>query len=81
METLSRFIDNLVALIIQPLVGLLMALALAFFLYGAAMFILNAGDPEGRKKGRSALIWGLIGLFIMTSVWGILNALTGTFNF
>lgn len=79
MQVLSNFIGKLVDLIIQPLVGLLFALALAFFVYGAAMFILNAGDSEARKKGKDALIWGLIGLFIMSSVWGILNVLTNTF--
>lgn len=80
MNKLEIFIGNVVNLIIQPLITLLFALALAFFLWGLAMFVLNAGDPDGRKKGRDALIWGIVGLFIMTGVMGILAAVTGTFE-
>lgn len=80
MQSLSQFIAGLVTLIINPLIGLLFALALAYFLWGAAQFILNAGNEEGRKKGKDALLWGLIGLFIMSSVFGILNIVTSTFK-
>lgn len=80
MQNLSQFIAGVVTLIINPLIGLLFALALAYFLWGAAQFILNAGSEEGRKKGKDALLWGLIGIFIMASVFGILNVVTSTFG-
>lgn len=79
MQTLSAFLANIVEFIINPLIGFLFALALAFFVWGAAQFILNAADSEGRKKGKNALIWGLVGLFIMTGVFGILRIVVGTF--
>lgn len=74
------FLNNLVALIIQPLVNLLFALAVVYFLFGASKFILNAADSKGREDGKQALIWGLVGLFIMSAVWGILGVLTKTFG-
>ncbi|MFQ5540873.1 MAG: hypothetical protein ACE5F4_01350 [Candidatus Paceibacteria bacterium] len=80
MEQLSLFIGNFVRLIINPLIGLLFALALAYFVWGGAQFILNAGSEEGRKKGKQALLWGLIGLFVMASVFGILRVVTATFG-
>jgi len=80
MQNLSQFIAGVVTLIINPLIGLLFALALAYFLWGAAQFILNAGSEEGRKKGKDALLRGLIGIFIMASVFGILNVVTSTFG-
>ena len=80
METLFRFIDNVVYLIINPLIGLLFALALAFFVWGGAQLILNADSEEGRKKGKDALLWGLIGMFIMASVFGILQVVLNTFG-
>lgn len=79
MERLSIFLNNIVIFIIQPVITLLFALALAYFVWGMAQFILNAADSEGREKGRRALIWGILGLFIMTAVIGILNILVGTF--
>lgn len=79
MNDLSIFIDNIVTYIINPLIGLLMALALAYFLWGAAQLVLNGGSEEGRKKGKDALLWGLIGLLIMVTVLGILRIVVGTF--
>lgn len=60
------------ALVLLDLVVLIiLALALVFFLWGVAMFILNAGDPEAQSRGKSIMFWGLIGLFVMTAVWGL----------
>ncbi|MEK7613766.1 MAG: hypothetical protein AAB439_02745 [Patescibacteria group bacterium] len=80
MNNFDIFVGNLVEFLIQPLINLLFALALVYFLWGLTMFILNAGDPEGQKKGKTALIWGIIGLFIMTSVLGILAVAQNTFG-
>ncbi|MFP4022844.1 MAG: pilin [Candidatus Paceibacterota bacterium] len=63
METILNLLDLLVLII--------MALALVFFLWGVAKFILNAGDPEEQSKGKQIMFWGLIGLFVMTAVWGL----------
>lgn len=80
MDALSTFISNVVRLIITPIIGLLFALALFYFVNGLVGFIANADNPEARKKGTQHLFWGLIGFFIMVSVIGILSAAVGTFN-
>ncbi len=80
MTTLLTFIGNIVKFIIQPLVGLLFALALFMFVYGIIPLITNPGDPEIRKKGRSHLLWGIIGLVIMVGVMGFLSVVTKTFG-
>ncbi len=54
-------------------------LALLYFFYGLAKFILNAGDEEKRAEGRSIMIWGIIALFVMVSVWGLVRILSQTF--
>ena len=80
MQRLEIFISNIVKFIIQPLVTLLFALALAFFVWGLAMFILNADNPDKRKEGQQAIIWGIVGLFIISAVIGILAVVTNTFG-
>jgi amino acid transporter len=59
--------------VIDYLVLVVLALALVFFLWGMAKFILHADSEEGRKSGKQIMIWGLIALFVMTSVWGIIK--------
>jgi hypothetical protein len=37
------------------------------------MFIYNFNDPTKKNEGKSHLLWGLVGLFIIFSVGGILK--------
>lgn len=80
MDALSTFIDNIVRLILTPILGLLFALAMFYFVYGIFLFIAKADVPEERKKGTAHIFWSLVGFFIMVSVIGILSAVTGTFG-
>lgn len=74
MIYLSRFVDN----IVNPLIYFLFAIALLYFLYGVLVFILNADDESKRDIGKKHMLWGIIGLFIMVSVYGILGLIIGT---
>jgi hypothetical protein len=63
--------------IIQPLVYLLFGVAVVYFIYGAVRYIqsLGKGDLEGKESGKRHLIFGILGLAIMLSVFGIMNFL------
>lgn len=47
------------------------AAALLFFFWGLALLILRAGNEEKRKEGKKVMLWGIIALFIIVSIWGI----------
>ena len=55
--------------IINQAVVLVVALALLFFLFGLAKFILNASNEEKRSEGKGVMVWGIIALFVMLFVW------------
>lgn len=59
--------------LINYAVGLLAGIALLVFLWGLAKFILHiGGGKEGKvEEGKNIMKWGLLSLFVMTSVWGI----------
>jgi len=57
---------------------IVVALALLYFFWGLATFILSAGDEDNRKKGREVMIWGIIALFIIVSVWGLIGLVQQT---
>ena len=40
-----------------------------------------AGGEEERKKGGEAILYGVIGLFLIFSIWGLVHILLGTFTF
>jgi uncharacterized membrane protein YidH (DUF202 family) len=64
--------------ILNPLILFLFALALAYFLYGVMQFIINPGNEEIRKTGKSHMLWGVVGMVIMVSAFGIMQLILNT---
>jgi hypothetical protein len=65
-------LQNLIASInriVGSLVPLLMALALVVFFWGLVNYVWRGG--EFKENGRNVMIAGLVSLFVMASVWGI----------
>jgi len=46
-------------------------LALLAFFWGLAKFIFSAGDEEKRKEGKKVMGWGIVALFVVVAIWGI----------
>ncbi len=66
--------------ILNLLLPLVITLAVLFFFWGLAIFVLNAGDEEARAKGRSIMIWGVVALFFIVTVWGLVALLQQVFG-
>ena len=61
--------------IFNPIIKLLIAVGVVVFLYGVVEFIAASDNEEKRSTGRKHIIWGVVGLFIMISVFGIMHLL------
>ncbi len=79
--TLKSFVDDIVSLI-NTAVPVLISLAIVLFFYhsGVGIFGTSSGDTASRAKLKETLIWGIIIIFVMVSIWGILNLLVGGLN-
>jgi len=66
--------------IINPLILLLFALATVVFVWGIIGFLASTGSDDGREKGKRHMLWGLIGMVIMVSVYGIIRFALSTFG-
>jgi hypothetical protein len=73
-QLLRNILDN----IVNPVISLMLAVAVLYFLWGVFEFVRNAESSEERKKGGIHMLWGAIGLFIMIAAYGILNLIKGT---
>ncbi len=79
-STVQTAIGYIICIIQNSIIPLLFALAMAFFLWGVIQFvILGAGDENKRTQGREHMIWGVIALTVMVSVWSLVGLLGGTF--
>ncbi len=61
-------------------IGLAIALAVVWIIINVIRYLI-AGGEEDRKKGGMAILYGVIGLFVILSIWGLVSILTGTFRF
>lgn len=62
--------------ILDVLGNIFLALAVLGFFYGLITFIWGGGDVK--DKGKNVMLWSLVALFVMFSVWGIINMLQQT---
>lgn len=67
--------------LINPILVLLVALSILVFFWGIVKFIFNSGDEGALEEGKNLMKWGLIGLFVMLSVMGIIAILGSSFGF
>lgn len=72
------FIESAKKVIVNPLITLLITAAFAYFLWGVVEFIQGATVPAERSKGARHIFFGIIGLVIMFTVFGIMNAICAT---
>ncbi|MDO8555375.1 MAG: hypothetical protein Q7R75_02320 [bacterium] len=70
---LSRLLNYVLSELINPALYLLLAIAVIIFIYGIIEMIAGAANDKKREEGRQHLMWGIIGLFIMLGVWGIIS--------
>ncbi len=80
MESVTGIITWASCLLMQAIVPFLFMLATTGFIYGIIKFYLNPENLEEKKKGKSFIVGGLIGLFVMTAMWGIVQVATNTFG-
>lgn len=59
--------------ILTPLVVLLFALAVGYFLFGVVKFVANLDNESTMEEGKRHMVWGVVGIAIMVGVYGILN--------
>ncbi len=62
------------------LVPLVFGLALIFFLWGVLQAFVIKRDEDSRSEGKQYMIWAIVGLVVMVSLWGIVNLVSGAFG-
>ena len=58
----------------------LIAMAVVFFLWSVFKYINSGDNEETRTQARALMVYGIIAIFVMVSLWGFVELLSGTFN-
>src|SRR3989339_1917474 len=65
---------------VTALLPLLVGVAVLVLIVGIIRYITAGEDEERRGKERGLMIYGIIGLFVMVSMWGLVFFLGSTFS-
>jgi hypothetical protein len=67
--------------ILDPIIGLLFVLATVIFLWGVIQYVIGSqGNETKLEKGKQVMIWGIIGMTVMASAWGIVAVICQFFG-
>jgi hypothetical protein len=69
-DRISRLL-SLVSYWLVVIATIVIAIGLITFLWGVVQYITAGADEEKRGAARNMMIYGIIGLFVMVSVWGL----------
>ncbi len=73
---LFHFVTCLIEVSVIPL---MFAIAVLVFIYGIVKFIGTEESAE-KEEGRQFMIWGIVALAVMFSIWGLVQILGNTFG-
>jgi len=78
--TLGVLFNFITCIISKSVIPLIFALAITMFVWGIVQYVINTDDEAKKQKGKQFMIWGIIALTVMVSVWGLVGILGKTFG-
>lgn len=80
MPAAGELLGRIVTYLINPAILLVFSAGFLLFLWGLVVFIFKIGAGGDNKEGKDHMLWGLIGMLVMVSVYGIIAVLSNTFG-
>ena len=77
----TRTLQSVVSIVIgyfKTALGLIVSLSVVVFVWYVAQYFLRSNDKHA--EGAQYVMWALIGLFVMLSMWGLVNVVSNTLN-
>jgi Type IV secretion system pilin len=65
--------------ILSAIIPFLILLGVVYFVWGVVQYVIG-DDEEAKKKGKDRMIYGIIGLVVIVSLWGLVAIVTNTFK-
>ncbi len=73
-------LERINTFVVNPIIAVIFSLGLFLFFVGIVEYLWEIKDGKTDGDGRKHLIYGLVGMLIMVSVYGIINMIVNTFE-
>lgn len=80
MTPASDLINKFVSYVIDPAILLVFTAGFLVFVWGIVEFLWELKEGAGHEKGVQHMIWGMVGMLIMVSVYGLIALIDNTFQ-
>ncbi len=80
MPAAQQLVGKVVTLILDPAILVVFSLGFLVFVWGLVEFLRNLNSGGRTDDGKQHMIWGIVGMFIMISVYGIISLISNTFG-
>ena len=71
LQNITNNIITPLGTIVNALIPILFAVALLAFFWGLVKYIFGKG--EDKEQAKKTMIWGVVALFVMASIWGLVR--------
>lgn len=80
--TIVPFLNRVDAYVLNPIIALLFAISFLYFSYGVVRFLSHDADGKNpaREEAKNSIIWGIVGMAVMFSVFGLINFILISFG-
>lgn len=72
-SSITGFAGSILRVFNSAVIPVLIGLAIIYFIWGLVGFVKSAGDAKAQEAGKGHMIWGLVALVVMVSIFGIIN--------
>ncbi len=78
-QTTAFSILGVIGNLMKILIPMLITAAVLYFIYGVVAYVV-AHDADEKGKAKGVVIRGVIGLFVIVSIWGLVGIIQSTFG-
>lgn len=79
-KDIAALFDYARCVISNSIIPFIIGLGVLIFLIGVVQYVASGDNEEKREASRNMMIYGIIAIFVMVSVWGFVNILVKSFN-
>lgn len=82
-QAVTNLGDLLVKIVcfLKAIIPVIIILGIVFFIWAVIQYLLNESNEKKRQEARAYILWAIIGLFVIVSIWGLVGILVNTFGF
>lgn len=78
--TISSIINTAKNTVLTPLITLLIISTTVIFIWGIIKYISAASDSKKIGEAKQFMLWGIVGLFVIVAMWGLVKIIQTTFE-